>query len=264
MALGVLIALVVGVVQLVQLVRGGEPPEPERAAPVAGSTTPTTSVDATPAESPDRDGKGATKNRGKGKKQKDKGPVLADPEGPCVDSDIAVTPTAKQTVGGSPVTFLLELRTISSPACTWQVSPDTLTVKITSGKDDIWSSRDCPRAIPTKNVVVRSNVSTPVEFTWSARRSDEECSQLTDWALPGWYHIDAAALGGEPSDLQFELTAPKPEVVTETVKPEDGKGKNKEKNRDEDAPDQDQEKKNRDGQQRDSGDRESGRNGGNG
>ena len=30
----------------------------------------------------------------------------------------------------------------------------------------------------------------------------------TDWALPGFYHVEAAALGGEPTDVQFELVDP--------------------------------------------------------
>ena len=121
------------------------------------------------------------------------------------------------------MTFALELRTITTPACTWQVSPSTLTMKITSGDDDIWTSQDCPRAIPSEDVVVRNNVGTEVEVTWSGRRSDDDCSRLTEWALPGWYYVDGAALAGEPSDLHFELEAPEPEVVTKTVKPRGAK-----------------------------------------
>jgi hypothetical protein len=114
---------------------------------------------------------------------------------------------------------VLELRTIEAEACTWEVSPGTLTLKITSGKDDIWASRHCPRAVPTRDVVVRSAVSTSIAVTWNARRSDEECSQLTHWALPGFYHVTAAALAGEPADVQFELEAPTPAVITRSPSP---------------------------------------------
>jgi hypothetical protein len=155
--------------------------------------------------------------------QRDRGdeePELADPEGVCADRDVAVTPSVRNPVGGDPVTFTLALRTITTPACTWQVSPSTLTMKITSGDDDIWSSLQCPRAIPTEEVVVRNNVSTKVEVTWSGRRSDEECSKYTDWAMPGWYWVDVAALAGEPSNLHFELTRPEPDVDTRTVRPD--------------------------------------------
>jgi hypothetical protein len=92
-------------------------------------------------------------------------------------------------------------------------------MKITSGDDDIWTSQDCPRAVPSEDVVVRNNVGTEIDVTWSGRRSDDDCSRLTEWALPGWYYVDAAALAGEPSDLHFELETPEPGVVIEKVKP---------------------------------------------
>ncbi|MGZ5398852.1 MAG: hypothetical protein ACXWDM_02485 [Nocardioides sp.] len=218
LVIGVVVGLLVAVVQLVSLAVGGAP-EPDRAVQVVAepgaSETPATDV-TEPEDAP-------SEGRKKKGRERDPGPVLAAPEGPCTDRDIAVTPTAKKTVGGSPVTFVLELRTILTPACTWEVSPQTLTVKITSGDDDVWFSNQCPRAIPHEDVVIRNNVSTEVEVTWSAKRSDQDCRGTT-WAMPGWYFIEAAALAGEPSDLQFELAAPEPEVVTETVDPEPKQG----------------------------------------
>lgn len=233
LAIAIVCGLVVGVVQLVALaVGGGGTPEPDRAAPVAAVPSSTEAAEPLPSAESDARPK-HRKDRSKKRKkrtQEEEEPQLAVPEGPCLDRDVAVTPTATQTVGGSPITFTLELRTILSPACTWEVSPENLTVKITSGDDDIWFSRHCPRSIPTEDVVLRRDVTTEVEVTWSARRSDEECSRLTDWALPGWYHIEAAALAGEPSDLQFRLVKPDPEVITETVEPK-AKQKRGEKSR---------------------------------
>lgn len=157
------------------------------------------------------------------KKKTKQAPVLAQPEGTCLDSDVAVTPTVKHPVAGRTVFLVLELRTVSSAACTWRVSPDTLTLKVTSGDDEIWSSRQCPRAVPTKTLVVRSAVTTKVGVRWSGRRSDDDCSRLTEWALPGWYHVAASALAGEPSDVQFQLERPTREVIT--VAPEPAKDK---------------------------------------
>jgi len=227
-------------------IAGGDPSEPEQAR-LAGSATgneaaqtdpetdpePTQGVKGTKGTDADEKpgAKRADQNQGT-KQKKDKGPVLASPEGPCVDRDIAVTPTAKETVAGGPVTFTLQLRTILSPACTWVVSPKALTVKIRSGKDDIWFSNQCPRAIPSENVVLRNNATTKVEVTWSARRSDDGCTRYADWAMPGWYYVEAAALAGEPSDLHFELTRPEPEVVTKTVPPKSGAKKQDKNDRD--------------------------------
>ena len=247
--LSVVVGLVLTGVGVVKLA-GGDPREPEQAR-LAGSATETSAAEAEPEPDPEptqgvkgTKGTGTGKGKPGGKSRQDQGPVLASPEGPCVDRDIAVTPTAKRTVAGGPVTFTLQLRTILSPACTWEVSPHTLTVKIRSGQDDIWFSSQCPRSVPSEDVVLRNNVTTEVEVTWSARRSDDGCTRYSDWAMPGWYYVEAAALAGEPSDLHFQLARPEPEVVTETVPPKNGN-----KNRGE---------KNRDGQNRDGNDRDRG------
>lgn len=146
-------------------------------------------------------------------------PVLAEPSGPCSDADIVATPTVTTVPGGADVPITFNLRTRESEACTWQVSPETFTVTITSGKDHIWSSRECPASIPVQDVVVRQAVDAPVAITWHARRSDETCSRFTDWARPGYYHVMAAALGGDASEVQFQLVPPSPAVITKTAKP---------------------------------------------
>jgi hypothetical protein len=155
-------------------------------------------------------------------------PVLAEPTGPCADSDIVATPAITSAAGGADVPITINLRTIATEACTWQASPETMTVTITSGSDFIWSSQQCPAAIPVQDVVVRQAVDTPVVVTWKdAKRSDETCSGRTDWARPGFYHVEAAALGGEGTDVQFELVAPTAPVITQTAAPEQGGTKGK-------------------------------------
>ena len=168
----------------------------------------------------------ATGRKGKGKKRNRETappePVLAEPSGPCPEADIVAAPAITSAVGGADIPITINLRTVLTEACTWQASPQTMTVTITSGSDYIWSSRECPASIPVQDVVVRQGVDTPVVVTWSAKRSDEECSQWTDWAMPGFYHVEAAALGGDGTDVQFELVGAQPEVVTQTVEPEQG------------------------------------------
>ena len=66
-----------------------------------------------------------------------------------------------------------------------------------------------------------------IEILYDAKRSDDECSTFTEWAMPGFYHVEAAALAGEPTDVQFELVRPASEVITKTVTPKPQKGKNK-------------------------------------
>jgi len=154
-------------------------------------------------------------------------PVLAEPTGPCTESDIVATPVLTSAAGGADVPITINLRTLVTEACTWQASPETMTVTITSGSDYIWSSRECPVSIPPQDVVVRQAVDAPVVVTWSAKRSDEGCTKWTDWAMPGFYHVQAAALGGDATDVQFELTGGVPAVVTTTADPQQQGGKNK-------------------------------------
>jgi hypothetical protein len=194
----------------------------ERATPVAADQS-SAATDPTDDSAPlGQTGTGRPHHPGKHHTRKE--PVLAEPDGPCADEDVAVRPKVEDAVAGRDVSIALVLRTLESEACTWQVSPQTVTLKISSGKDDIWSTRQCPRAIPTRDVVVRRDEPTSVDVTWSARRSDEECSRLTEWALPGYYHLVASALAGEPEDEQFELRAPTAPVITRTPEPhQDGK-----------------------------------------
>lgn len=197
----------------------------------AGATIETTEAPlAGPTADPAATGKKGKKGR-KNQETTPPAPVLAEPSGPCTDSDIVATPALTSAAGGSDVAITINLRTIATEACTWQATAETLTVTITSGDDYIWSTRECPAAIPVQDVVIRQAVDTPVVVTWSARRSDETCSTRTAWAMPGFYHVEAAALGGDGTDVQFELTPAQPAVITKTADPQLG-GKGGKKNGD--------------------------------
>jgi hypothetical protein len=195
-------------------------------APAVTSPTATVSV-------PEPTGKGGKSGKGKGHGGQDAAtptptpaptPVLPDPTGPCADDDVYITPSVPAPIGGSDVTVVLNLQTRVSVACTWQLSASTMRLNIVSGADQIWLSRECPDAIPTQDVVVRLASVTQVPVVWNARRSDSECSDRTAWALPGFYHARAAVLGGEPTDVQFELLAPAAPTVTQTARPGGDKG----------------------------------------
>lgn len=230
MVLGTAFLLVLGLARILTGGSDASSTEEPQAAQVAATPTATGTATATATDDMSPSAAGTSrdeKQRKPGKKKTKQEPVLAQPEGPCTDSDVAVTPTLDDPVAGRTVFLVLELRTVTSPACTWRVSPETLTLKVTSGPDDIWSSQQCPRAIPTQSIVIRSAVTTRVGVRWSGRRSDADCSRLTEWALPGWYHVAAAALAGEPSALQFQLQRPTRQVITRTPEPPEPPEKDK-------------------------------------
>lgn len=142
------------------------------------------------------------------------------PTGQCEDEDVTVTSTVSRVDGGGRTTLPIELTT-AGDACTWRVSSKTVVLKITSGTDRIWSSQDCKDSIPTTDVVVRPEGEkvAQVDVGWTGRRSSSDCPKGTGWADPGFYHVTAASLGGEPTDTQFEVAAPPRPTVTKTTHP---------------------------------------------
>ncbi len=219
MVLAVVFGLVFGISRLLG---GSDGPEGPAATPAAAvgsaSTSPSpTATDTATAGAQPVTGPTAAPTPAKKKKKKN-GQVrvpLAAPTGPCRDRDVRVVPAMRDNAyAGGDVRLTLELSTFESPACNWEVSADSLAVRLTSGSDRIWTSQQCPNAVPDTAVVLRKRRPVLVDVTWSGRRSDAGCSRNTLWAEPGWYHLAAAAMGSEPESQQFELHSPAPVTIT--------------------------------------------------
>jgi len=131
--------------------------------------------------------------------------ALPTPTGDCDPAEIAVTPVVKDAYVGSPVTVTLQLRTTTTPACTWDVSSDAVQVRISKGGTTVWSTLDCPKAVPSSAVTVYRDAVSNLALTWLGHSSDQTCSVHTPWATRGTYQISASALGGEPADSTFQL-----------------------------------------------------------
>jgi hypothetical protein len=227
-------ALALGLVFGISHLLGGSPdksdnPSARPAAATAGSPTSGDTRAVAPTGGPTAPG-GVEETPKKNKAGKVKTP-LAVPTGPCADSDVTVVPSVDgDAFAGQDVTITLSLQTAESPACDWEVSPESVVLKLSSGSDRIWSTQDCPAAVTRQPVVVRKDHVTKAQITWSGMRSDDECTRTTDWAQPGFYHAEAAALGSEPEDRQFELKEPVAPTITATPKV-DKKSRDKDKKR---------------------------------
>lgn len=210
-------ALVFGIARL--LGSGGSGgPEARNASAAASSRTPAAIDTLTPQATPD-----ASAGSGRAANTKTPSPMptpLASPTGACSDSDVVATPSVKkEAYAGHPVVFTMTLTTLSSPACTWEVSSRALVVKVTSGSDRIWSTQECSGAVPKQSVVVRKDHPVDVSVAWNGQRSDSDCTRSTAWAEPGYYHVIAASFGAEPIDVQFALRSPVPRTITATPTP---------------------------------------------
>jgi hypothetical protein len=201
--LALLTGLVMAVLVIAKLIPGGghEPKattvahvtSPSRGASSTSSTTPSPSATPTPTVTPSA------------------APTPTAPPSPtavCSDDDISVAPTVADAQATKPVVITLAITSNTTPACLWDVSPATLQLKITSGSDRIWSTLDCPNAVPNQRVVVQRDVPTDINIRWNTRRSEAGCPPQTNWASLGYYHVTVAALGGQPEDEQFPLKKP--------------------------------------------------------
>lgn len=213
MVLGIAVLLVVGIARLLGGSSDGSS-GPDRAAPAAQTS---------PAEPTSGSTVDPSLGIGRHAGSAASATPLAMPSGPCAADDVAVTPSVPRPVAGSDISLLLEFSTIASPACDWTMSGRTLALRITSGSDLIWTTVQCARSIPTRDLVLRNTQVTPVKVTWNARRSEPGCPKQTAWALAGTYHLHAAALGGEPQEATFVLATPTAPVVTRTAHPHTGK-----------------------------------------
>lgn len=147
---------------------------------------------------------------------------LTPPEGTCDPADVLVTPVIEAAHVGRPVQIILELTTTKSPACTFEVSSESVALNVslaTGARELLWTTQDCPTALPETTVVARRTVPGRAVAQWSGRRSDDRCSELA-WVLPGDYLAEAVALGGtETGEQELELESAVASTITRGVTP---------------------------------------------
>jgi hypothetical protein len=211
LVLGVATLLVLGITRL--LSGGGGDTDPG-AATIVRSEPSDTATSATTAASPTTGTTpGATATNRKG---------LARPDGPCDPADVLVTPTVDDAHVARPVRIVLHLTSIESPACTFDVSSESVIVRLLAPKrsEPLWTTQQCGDAVPERTVVARQTKPGRVWVEWNGRHSDSECSNLTDWVFPNTYTAEAIAVGStRATSSEFVLGLPVRPTVTRTPKP---------------------------------------------
>jgi hypothetical protein len=218
LVLGIACALVVGIARLLDW--SAEDPESEQASAVAGSPSATVSEDTTSPQ-PRKRQKQRPDKTGKGKGDDDKVDKAPRPDGPCEESDVLVTPTVPDAHAGSRVKIVLEVTTVESPACFFEVSPDSVFVNVDGEDGTLWSSQHCPDAVPTETVVARRERAATVPMWWDGRLSDEGCPTWSPWLeVQGGYTAIAAVRGSvTPVAIGFFLGTPVAATVTRAATP---------------------------------------------
>ncbi|MDQ4007553.1 MAG: hypothetical protein M3211_05605 [Actinomycetota bacterium] len=237
----VMLGIVVAVALVVVQAFGGEQTEPvaERGAPRPSAKP---SGDAGAGKDADRRADTRSREDSSRRARRDSGSEVTAPSssvsgaagptapssGPCRTSDVLVVPDVEDTDALGVVPIRLGLSTAGTKACTFSFGSETVAVQVTSGDDQIWESLHCGRVFEEQSVVVRPGWLSYVTVAWPGRRGDDGCGDGNEFASPGYYWAEAAAIGGEPARSQFELeTPPKPKPTekpsdTPSEKPADG------------------------------------------
>jgi len=142
---------------------------------------------------------------------------LPEPEGECPDEDVVVEPHVADAHVGAPIRIVLEVSTRTTPACTWEVSPDSVFLKVLrggEGSEMVWSSQQCPELVPTASIVARQQQAAEVVVSWSGQMSDPGCTDQPAWVHAGEFRAVSVARGAvKPREEVFELQKAVPEVV---------------------------------------------------
>ena len=135
---------------------------------------------------------------------------------------------SRSAAGGSDVPIALNLRTVVTAGLHLARSPPRL-----ADRDDHLRRR--PRSgeprVPGRASRPRTSSSAApsthqVAVVWNGQALRRGLLQPAPTGrCPGFYHVEAAALGGEPTDVQFELVAPTADVITKTARTPEPQGR---------------------------------------
>ena len=106
----------------------------------------------------------------------------------CPTDDLRPTLTGPKTVKAKKsATFAVSLINGSSKACYLKVASSNYTLTVVSGKDKIWSTEDCPAAVPAQSRKLASQKSLDWKITWNGQRSGSGCSKERQSPKAGYY-----------------------------------------------------------------------------
>jgi hypothetical protein len=134
---------------------------------------------------------------------------LGRPTGDCDPAHVDMRIEVADAVAGRPHTVTFVFTSTRAPACRLAITPRSMSTRVTSGPDNIWSSYECPNSLPAREIVVRRDPPTSYTFTWNGHRSTSGCRVVGAVPKPGGYWVEAALVGGQPHKAYFDIRAPK-------------------------------------------------------
>lgn len=124
----------------------------------------------------------------------------------CPANQLRATITGDQDlVPGQPTTVSISLINGSRATCTVKVGEDNFELRVYSGVDRIWSSKDCSTAVKAIAKTLAKDQAVGWKMTWDGRRSKNDCKQRPEIPNPGTYFATAQYAGAEPIQLRMIL-----------------------------------------------------------
>jgi len=194
----VLVVLVVLLVLLLRLVGGGD--DPQNTAATGPDENPSAPVVPSSSGSPTPSGK----NTAKTTVQPSETPKTSEPpkDLKCAGTDVRVNvlPAGRTITVGASLNFAIQLSGLSDE-CKAAIDPTRLSLTITSGTDQIWTTTHCEQAIPRATLVVAKGKESTSTVAWNGRRSGPGCLPGQPQAKAGTY-VAKAVYDGQASPAQ--------------------------------------------------------------
>jgi hypothetical protein len=124
----------------------------------------------------------------------------------CAPHSLRPTLTGKQRLKPTePNTFTMSVINGSGETCVASVTVDNFELKIYSGSDRIWSTKDCATAIKAITRNLDPEQAMEWSLSWNGRRSRAGCQSRPEIPRPGTYHATAQLAGAQPVQLRMIL-----------------------------------------------------------
>lgn len=127
---------------------------------------------------------------------------------PCAAENLEITVESvrRSYAAGAHPTFTVTVRNTGGSGCTVDVGDAFRELRITSGKDRVWSSKDCAEGeSASRNLLLGAGKSDTQQVTWERVRSDETCSEGLPTPRPGTYKAQVRLNGAKSAQAVFVL-----------------------------------------------------------
>jgi hypothetical protein len=132
--------------------------------------------------------------------------VIGTPD--CRPADLAVALKGDQKLSvGENTTFTVTLANAGRLTCLTSVTAANFELKVYSGKDRIWSSRDCSKALASFDKKLPVKGAYAWKMTWNGERSvqGKNCRRGSDNLRAGTYWATAQLKGADPVQVRMTI-----------------------------------------------------------